>query len=634
MNEIIIGLGGHIDHGKTSLIKSLTNEFSGSLKEDLKRGMTIDLGIAFLNKNITIIDVPGHEDFVKNMMSGIHGVDIGLLVIAADDGIMPQTIEHFNIFRLLGISKLVIVINKIDLVEDELLEIIKLEIFELLENTKFENTSIFNISATGNKGINKLKKSLLDIVDSCPKKHNKGPFRLPIDRVFSIKGFGTVVTGTVMSGEINIGDELNIQPINTTVKIRGLNTHNASTNKVSVGQRAAINIQNIDKNKIKRGFQIVNKFFFYKTESIIAKIQLLDHTDKIIKKNQRIRIHLGTSEVIGKIFLFNEKIIKAGQKSIVLINLETPIVACYKDKFIIRYYSPLSTLGGGEVLFTATKKNNFINEKSMKLGEVSNLINNFNNVEDDDYIKIIIESYYKNPIFLNSFCYQIGYSESQLLELLKYDDDIIIINYLNKKWLLTNKQFDLLKNIIMKFILDFFNKNSYSININKELISGQLNMKIDFIDYLLFYLAEQNKIIKKNNGWIISNYKITLDDKEKTLKIMIVKILEKEQFNTSSIDELLIKCNIKDFKLLLKIIKLCESEKLLIRINQGIFITNKNILLLKTKLQNFFKNNPSLKVSDLKDLIGVSRKYAIPILEYLDKIQFTYRDANERKLVS
>ena len=307
MKEIIIGLSGHIDHGKTSLIKSLTNQFSGTLKEDKNRGMTIDLGVAFLDKNITLIDVPGHEDFIKNMMSGIHSIDIGLLVIAADDGIMPQTIEHFNILKLLNISNLIIIINKIDLVDSEIIDIIRLEILDLIKNTKYRNSDILEVSTLHNKGIDKLKDLLKEKSQAFPDKFNRGIFRLPIDRFFSIKGFGTVVTGTVISGSAKIGDELYIQPINKPVKIRGLNSHNSSLETISIGQRAAINIQNIDINNIKRGFQIVSKNFLLPLKSIIAKINILDKKNFFIKKNQRIRIHLGTSEVIGKIFLFNQK---------------------------------------------------------------------------------------------------------------------------------------------------------------------------------------------------------------------------------------------------------------------------------------------------------------------------------------
>ena len=359
MKEIIIGLSGHIDHGKTSLIKSLTNKFSGTLKEDENRGMTIDLGVAFLDKNITLIDVPGHEDFIKNMMSGIHSIDIGLLVIAADDGIMPQTIEHFNILKLLNISDLIIVINKIDLVDSEIIDIIKLEILDLIKDTKYEKSNILEASTLNNIGIDKLKDLLIEKSHIIPNKFNRGAFRLPIDRFFSIKGFGTVVTGTVMSGSAKIGDELYIQPINKSVKIRGLNSHNSSLKSVFIGQRAAINIQNVDINNIKRGFQIVSKNFFMPLKSIITKINILNEKKFFIKKNQRIRVHLGTSEVIGKIFLFNQKKINQNQTSIVLINFEKPIIGSYKDKFIIRHYSPVYTIGGGEIILSS-QKHNFI----------------------------------------------------------------------------------------------------------------------------------------------------------------------------------------------------------------------------------------------------------------------------------
>ena len=311
--------------------------------------------VDFNGNKITFLDTPGHQAFSSMRARGAHLTDIIIIVIAADDGIMPQTIEHFNIFKLLDISKLIIVINKIDLVEDEIIEIIKLEIIELIEETKFIDSQILKVSTLNNQGIDSLKKTLLDTINDSPSIYDKGPFRLPIDRVFSIKGFGTVVTGTVISGNINTGDELSIQPINETIKVRGLNTHNSSTNKISINQRAAINIQKINKDRIKRGFQIVSKNFFHSTKSIIAKIQILDNSDKIISKNQRIRIHLGTSEVIGKIFFFNKKFLKTGENSIGLINLEKPIVASYKDKFIIRNYSPVFTIGGGEIILTSNK---------------------------------------------------------------------------------------------------------------------------------------------------------------------------------------------------------------------------------------------------------------------------------------
>ena len=626
MKEIIIGLSGHIDHGKTSLIKSLTNKFSGTLKEDENRGMTIDLGVAFLDKNITLIDVPGHEDFIKNMMSGIHSIDIGLLVIAADDGIMPQTIEHFNILKLLNISDLIIVINKIDLADFEIIDIIKLEILDLIKDTKYENSNILEVSTLNNIGIDKLKYLLIEKSQILPNKLNRGAFRLPIDRFFSIKGFGTVVTGTVMSGSAKIGDELYIQPINKSVKIRGLNSHNSSLKRVVIGQRAAINIQNIDINNIKRGFQIVSKNFFMPLKSIVAKINILNEKNFFIKKNQRIRVHLGTSEVIGKIFLFNQKKINQNQTSIVLINFEKPIIGSYKDKFIIRHYSPVYTLAGGEIILSS-QKHNF----GKKLSDITTIIETLNDI-DDDYIETIISIYNHNPILLNDLCYQLGYYEKNLLELLESYKNIIIITYLNKKWVLINKQLESVKDLIVNFINDFFIKNPYETSINRKIINNQLDIQIDFIDYLLMQLFEEKKIKKQDSGWTISNYKINLSNEEQKLKNMILDILDNQIFNTSSIEELGLKCKVSDSKLIINILKICESEKLVIRINQNLFITSSNMVVLKNKLINFFKIKKTINISEFKNLINSSRKYAIPILEYLDKIKFTYRDNNERRL--
>ena len=628
MKEIIIGLSGHIDHGKTSLIKSLTNDFSGSLKEDIERGMTIDLGIAFLDKEITLIDVPGHEDFIKNMMSGVYSIDIGLLVIAADDGIMPQTIEHLNIFKLFNISDLVIVINKVDLVDSEILDIVRLEILDLIDKSKFKNCNIMEVSTLSGQGINKLKNLLKEKSKNTTIRLDKGVFRLPIDRFFSIKGFGTVVTGTVISGSTKLGDELSVQPLNQSVKVRGLNSHNSSLKSVSIGQRAAINIQNININKIKRGFQIVSKNFFMPLKSIIAKINVLDNKDFMIKKNQRIRIHLGTSEVIGKIFLFDQKCINSNRESIVLINFEKPIIGCYQDKFIIRHYSPVYTIGGGEIIFHSQ----FHNNGNMKFSDINNLVKILNEIDNDDYIETIISIYNHNPILLNNLCYQLGYEKEQLLELLKSYKNIIIINYLNKHWVLTNKQLITLENMIVSFITDFFNNNPYSTSINNKIISSKLDMKIDFTDYLLVKLLKDGKIKKQDSGFIISKHKINLNNKETELKDMIIKILNSELFNTSSIEDLSLKCKISDYKLIINILKICEAEKLIIRINQNIFIGSPNMSILKNKLIDFFKTKSSINVSEFKNLINSSRKYAIPILEYLDKIKFTYRNNNERRL--
>ena len=628
MNEIIIGLSGHIDHGKTSIIKSLSSDFSGSLKEDAERGMTVDLGIAFINEKITLIDVPGHEDFIKNMMSGVHSIDIGMLVIAADDGIMPQTKEHINILSLLNIKKMIVVINKIDLVDLEIIEIVKLEILDLIEKTNISEYDIVETSTIKNIGINNLRKLIESKAKSIIPKFNKGIFRMPIDRLFSIKGFGTVVTGTVLSGQTKIGDELSIQPTNQIIKIRGINSHNKSINKISIGQRAAINIQNLDKNKLKRGFQLGSKNYFEPINSVIAKVEVLDDKNFYLKKNQRLRFHLGTREVMGEVHLFNSKKILSNQKDIVLINFEKPIIGSYKDKFIIRHYSPVYTLGGGEIILSSIEKN----YGKMKLSKIDSIVKILNENESIDYFEKIIELKELNPISLKDLSYLVGYDEKILVQKIKLYENIITINSNNKSWVLTKVQMKNIESTIIQFMKDYFANNQYENNINKKIISGKLMINLDFLELSLDNLKNKGLIKKHGSGWSLINFKANLDSNKLEIKNKLIKILNDEIFNTSTIDELLFKCNIKDKKLIVNILKICESDDLIIRINQNIYITKDNMNILKDKLLDFFQNQNSLSVSDFKKIINSSRKYAIPILEYFDKIKFTYRDNNERKL--
>ena len=628
MKEIIIGLSGHIDHGKTSIIKALSQDFSGSLKEDHKRGMTVDLGIAFFNEKITLIDVPGHEDFIKNMMSGVHSIDIGMLVIAADDGVMPQTIEHINILSLLEIKKLIIIINKIDLADKDIIEIIKLEIYDLIEKTNFKDYDIVETSTISNEGIDKLKKLIINNSQSVVKKEDKGIFRMPIDRFFSIKGFGSVVTGTVLSGKTKIGDDLMVQPINLPIKVRGINSHNKTIKEIGIGQRAAINIQNIEIDKLKRGFQLVTKEYYKPIKSVIAKIKILNIENFFIKKNQRLRFHIGTNEIIGKIHLFNEKKIINNQSSIVLINFEKPVIACYKDKFIIRHYSPQYTLGGGEIILQSEYKN----YGKMKLSKINDVVIKLRNINDSDYIETILELNDLNPILKTDFLQKLGYDDKFLSNVLKGNSSIVKIDFNNKNWLATKKQLEIIKKNIIEYIKIYLNENIYETNVNKKIISNHLMINIDFLDWVLNSMMIENLIVKKEAGWSILNHNNKLSSDNEKLKSNILRILNEEIFNTSSIDELSDKFNINDKKLILKILKLCESDGLIVRINQNIFITIENINLLKNKITVFFEKNDSLNVSDFKKIINSSRKYAIPILEYFDKIKFTSRYDNERKL--
>ena len=300
VNQHIIGLSGHIDHGKTSIVKALTGINTDNLKEETKRGMTINIGFAFLNNQITMIDVPGHEKFIKNMVTGVNAIDYVLLVIAADDGIMPQTIEHFEILKLFNVVDGSIIINKVDIVEQEWLDLVEKDITKFVRGSFLENKKIHKVSAIKNIGLVELKDYLINYNYNIHRKKSD-VFRLFVDRVFTSKGFGSVITGTVLSGKIQIGDKLKILPQNKEIKVRGLQTHNESVQELKIGDRGAINIHSIDKISIEKGNHISEKGFFSTYESAIVSIKILNKVEKVVKDNERLRIYCGTQEVMARI---------------------------------------------------------------------------------------------------------------------------------------------------------------------------------------------------------------------------------------------------------------------------------------------------------------------------------------------
>ncbi|MEO2044604.1 MAG: selenocysteine-specific translation elongation factor, partial [Nitrospinaceae bacterium] len=402
MKQTVIGLSGHIDHGKTALVKALTGVNTDSLTEEQKRGMTIDIGFAFLNENITLIDVPGHEKFVKNMMAGVSAVDVALLVVAADDGVMPQTREHFEILNLLDIPLGIVAINKIDLADKDWLELVELDIGELLQGSFMEDAPILKVSAETGDGVDQLKTTLLDLCKKVPDKQDRGIFRLHVDRVFSMKGYGTVVTGTVNSGSLKIGDTVELLPGSVKSKVRGLQSHGEEVQQVETGDRAAINLQGVEIKQIERGSQIAEIGYLQSLNQMGVTLLLLDSAQKPITQNQRIRIHLGTQEVMARVALADGKTLQPGDDCPALLRLEQPMVAARGDKFIIRSFSPVITIGGGEVMEV------LIEEKWKIMKE--KLQNLYESPKSDQLIHLVQEEGAK-PITPEKLQYRIGISK-------------------------------------------------------------------------------------------------------------------------------------------------------------------------------------------------------------------------------
>ncbi|MGH9936097.1 MAG: selenocysteine-specific translation elongation factor, partial [Blastocatellia bacterium] len=368
MKRIIVGTAGHIDHGKTSLVKALTGVDADRLKEEKERGITIDIGFADLtvgDVHFGFIDVPGHERFVKNMLAGAHGIDLVMLVVAADESVMPQTREHFDICRLLEVKSGLVVITKADLVDEEFLELVEDEVAGFVAGSFLEGAPVLRVSSRTGEGVDELKKTLGQLAAKARERDDRAVARLPIDRAFTIKGFGTVVTGTLIAGRIRAGDELDLlpsgssrgsSPVNRRARARGLQVHGKSTQEALAGERAAVNLQGIDLSEVERGQTLAPAGRLHVSSMLDARLQLLESAPRSLRARARVRLHIGAAEVLARVVLLGQSELAPGAACFAQLRLETPTLALPGDHFIVRGYSPVITIGGGVVFDALPRK--------------------------------------------------------------------------------------------------------------------------------------------------------------------------------------------------------------------------------------------------------------------------------------
>ena len=623
MKQTVIGLSGHIDHGKTALVKALTGVNTDSLTEEQKRGMTIDIGFAFLDENITLIDVPGHEKFVKNMMVGVSAVDVALLVVAADDGVMPQTREHFEILNLLDIPLGIVAINKIDLADKDWLELVELDIGELLQGSFMEDAPILKVSAETGDGVDQLKTTLLDLCKKVPDKQDRGIFRLHVDRVFSMKGYGTVVTGTVNSGSLKIRDTVELLPGSVKSRVRGLQSHGEEVQQVETGDRAAINLQRVEIKQIERGSQIAEIGYLQSLNQMGVTLLLLGSAQKPITQNQRIRIHLGTQEVMARVALTDGKTLQPGDDCPALLRLEQPMVAARGDKFIIRSFSPVITIGGGEVMeVLIEEKWKIVKEKLQNLYE---------SPKSDQLIHLVQEEGAK-PITPEKLQYRIGISKEQINAIVEEKEELFWLTHKQGKWLLTQNQWNELKNSIHNFLKKYHAKNPLNAGAQKEEIRQHLSCENSILEALLQSMLDDKSISQKGELFLNPNFSITLSSEDDSLQNSILNQLDQEGFTSSTLAQLSLKTGNSKEKLM-QVLNVAEQQGKLLRIDGKLMFTQKNFIILREKVNQFFSNHPEMSVSEFKELAHTSRKYAVPLLEYFDKKKITYREGNIRKLV-
>ncbi len=624
MKYVVIGTAGHIDHGKTALIKALTGIDTDRLPEEKRRGITIDLGFAHYqltpNINASFVDVPGHERLVKNMIAGASGIDMVLMVIAADEGIMPQTVEHTYICEILGIKYGVIAITKKDLVDEDTLEIVKEEVKNFFkQRSLLKDAPIVAVSAKTGEGLEKLVKAIEEVALLIPEKKGITPFRLPIDRVFSVKGFGTVVTGTVASGEIKVGDDVVILPHEKKAKVRNIQVQGKNAQISKIGERCALNLQGIEKGEIKRGDIIASEGAFKPTTMLDVKVFLID-SKAILKDLHPVRIHISTKEAIGRIKLLETEEIKGPCTAFCRIHFEEKVVAANAMPIVIRSYSPVTTIGGGIILDACPEK------KRIKRKALIERLKELDKADETKRLELFIK-WKPEGIRLEELKYKAidPYKTREIVKNLLSKGKIIELGenlYIHKEHL---KEWE---SIIKNEIKNYMRENPLRAGIPlKELAQKIWKHDVNTLDKFLNFF--QN-IERKGNLVCVQEIKTSVNPEIAQLISQVENEFIKLKFNPPKIEETFKNLNIPS-KVRQQIIRYLIENKLLIRISADILLHKNYVNEMINKVEKFFENNEELTVSQFKDMFGISRKYAIPYLEYLDRIGITKRVGNVRR---
>jgi selenocysteine-specific elongation factor len=632
--NIIVGTAGHIDHGKTELIKALTGVNTDRLKEEQERGITIDIGFAEMRLGdellIAFIDVPGHERFVKNMLAGAGGIDMVLLVVAADESIKPQTREHFDICRLLHIKKGVIVVTKADLVEDDILELVSMEINDFVKGSFLAGAPIVTTSIKSGKGLDQLKHALADVARQIESKDSSGLFRLPIDRRFSMKGFGTVITGTLVSGTLKQDSEVEILPRGLKTRIRGLQVFNKKTDKAFAGQRTAVNLHGVELSQIERGDVLVPVDTFRTSYLFDVKLQLLSGCPRALKDFARVRFHQGTSEIMARIHLLEDKSLEPGGETFAQLVLEGKTLCLPGDHFIIRSYSPITTIGGGIILDNLPsrhhgRKVSIVERlKILEKGELESSIIAFiedagaEGIEEKELIA-------HSGIELDTL--------TSIVKKLEEQDKIKIISKQPLK-LLSFALFRSLCAKVLQEIEKFHQNNPFKKGMPKEELRAKVFRHTNqaMMDILFDSLRSEGKIGVLRENITLAGYKIELSPEDEKIKNELEKLFIQGALAPPETEDAFKKCK-GERKKVETIFNLLIDQGVLIKISSSYIIHSTVLEELKTKLKDFAAKKEKINVSEFKELTNTTRKYAIPLLEYLDRQKITRRSGDERVIL-
>ena len=636
MKNIIVGTAGHIDHGKTTLIKALTGRNTDRWEEEQRRGITIDLGFTYFDlKNgdrVGIIDVPGHEKFINNMVAGVVGMDLILLVVAADEGIMPQTREHMDILGLLGIKKSILVINKCDLVDEEWLELVEEEIQEELEGTFLEGAPVVKVSAATGQGLDELTDTIQQLMsDEVVAKDTQTIPRLPIDRAFTLSGFGTIITGTLISGTITREDVLEMYPIGKECKIRNIQVHGQNQDKCYAGQRVAINLSNVKKKEIRRGCVLAPKNSMKNTDLLDVKLKVLEDSMRILTNHERLHLYTGTSEILCRAVLLDKEQIGPGEEGLVQLRLEEEIAVKRGDRFVVRFYSPMETIGGGIVLEpNPMRKKRFDAQaiEELKKKESGSL---------GDVMELQIKEHGDTMITLAELAKVMAHSVDELKEYLEEleESGTIFVFQMKKDTYLWHRDSEFaVRQKIEETLQKYHSEHPYRYGMKKAEIHNTFLKKIkpNIFDAYIERMTGENVYGRREEYLSLPGYEVPKDAMYLQTEKLIEDTFEKAGYDFVRFSEI-------DFGKIPRqtaedVVLMMIDEGKVLRINEEMFTMKHLMDEAKEKIQNHLKEENLITIAQVRDMFSTSRKSAKPILEYMDSIKVTKKTGGESERVA
>ena len=630
--SVIVGTAGHIDHGKSALVEALTGTHPDRLEEEKRRGITIDLGFAFLEEGgvrFGFIDVPGHERFVSNMLAGAAGLDLVLLVIAADESIKPQTREHFDICRLLGVQRGIVALSKSDLVDPDSVALVRLEVEEYLRGSFLEGAQVVPVSAKTGAGLPDLKQALLSASAQVRGKDAVQHFRLPIDRAFAMRGFGAVVTGTLISGSVAVGDEVELFPEGRRLRVRGVHSGGKAVERAFAGQRTAVNLAGIEHTALRRGMALAVPGKFRSSRRIDARLELLPYAPKL-KHRSQVHFHLGTSETIAEVFLYGLRELLPGQNAFAQFRLHEDLFALPGDRFIIRQFSPVTTIGGGAVLDPLARRPQLKDTGRAQFLEV---------VARGSTLQTLAAMVERAPLglALSEIIARTGWLESDARAAASKVAESAQARVVSSEPLIlvSGNVFETARQKIAARVERFHKENPLLPGISREDLRSSLGRRVrpETFKAALEALVSQRKLELQGELVKRAGSAISLAPEEARAKQQIEAAFAVAGLAVPAVKEVLTKLPVEAQRAE-KILQILLRDKNLVRVTPELIFHKDALAQLRDRLSAYKKaKGERISVPVFKELTGITRKYAIPLLEYLDRERVTRRAGDERVIL-